>query len=83
MHGVQVGSRFCSKLDELVEAGKFDASKADYLRNGVMRGFDLGLDENQLKGKRVFKNYPTAYSEKDKVSDALRDRVRTHKTLNP
>ena len=81
MHGVQVGSKFCSKLDELVEAGKFDASKADYLRNGVMRGFDLGLDEDQLKGRRVFKNYPTAYAEKEKVTAALRDRIKKHKTL--
>ena len=60
LHGVQVGSEFCSKLGELVDAGEFDSADADYLRNGVTRGFDLGLDENQLKGKRVFKNYPTA-----------------------
>ena len=44
MHGVQVGSTFCSKLDRLVEAGMFDKAKADYLQNGVTWGFDLGLD---------------------------------------
>ena len=35
MKGVQVGSAFCSKLDELVAASKFDSSDADYLRDGV------------------------------------------------
>ena len=43
--------------------------EADYLRNGVTWGFDLGLDESQLKGKRVFKNYPTTYAEKEKVHE--------------
>ena len=81
LKGKQVGKAFCDKLDELVEAGEFDGGKAEYLKTGVTMGFDLGLDEAELKGKRVFKNYPTAYNAKDKVSDALRDRVRAGKTL--
>ena len=81
MQGVQVGSIFCSKLDRLVKAGMFDKAKSDYLQNGITWGFDLGLDENQLKGKRVFKNYPTAYAEKEKVTAALLDRIKKHKTL--
>ena len=60
--GTQVGQAFCDKLDELVEAGEFDGGKAEYLKTGVTMGFDLGLDEAEMKGKRVFKNYPTAYN---------------------
>ena len=81
LKGTQVGKAFCDKLDELVSVGKFDADKADYLKNGVTMGFDLGLDESVMKGKRVFRNYPTAYAAKEKVTDALRDRVRSGKTL--
>ena len=81
LQGTQVGKAFCDKLDKLVDAGEFDSGKAEYLKNGVTMGFDLGLDESVLKGKRVFKNYPTAFSAKDKVTDALRDRVRSGKTL--
>ena len=81
LKGTQVGQAFCDKLDGLVTAGKFDKDKAGYLKNGVTMGFDLGLDESVMKGKRVFRNYPTAYEAKEKVSDALRDRVRSGKTL--
>ena len=81
LKGTQVGKAFCDKLNEIVDAGKFNKDKADYLRDGVTMGFDLGLDESVMKGKRVFKNCPTAYAAKEKVSDALRDRVLTGKTL--
>ena len=81
LKGTQVGKAFCDKLDELVREGEFNSGKAEYLKNGVTMGFDLGLDESVMRGKRVFKNYPTAYAAKDKVSDALRDRVRAGKTL--
>ena len=81
LQGAQVGDVFCSKLDELVQAGKFDDGKASYLKQGVKYGFDLGLDGSQLKGKRVFKNYPTAFAEKEKVSAALLDRLNSGKTI--
>ena len=58
LKGKQVGKAFCDKLDELVEAGEFDGGKAEYLKTGVTMGFDLGLDESVLRGKRVFKKLP-------------------------
>ena len=81
LKGTQVGSVFRDKLKALVEAGKFSPRDAGYLIDGVSKGFDLGLDESMMKGKRVFRNYPTAYEAKEKVSDALRARVEAGKTL--
>ena len=44
-------------------------------------GFDLGLDESMMRGKVVFKNYKSAFSNKQKVTDALLDRVKSGKTV--
>ena len=81
LKGTQVGKAFCDKLGAIVAEGMFDSSKAEYLKRGVTMGFDLGLDESVMKGKRVFRNYPTAYQAKQKVTDALKDRVQKGKTL--
>ncbi len=81
LKGSQVSPDFIHKLDILVDAGLFDLEKAEYLKKGVCNGFGLGLDADIMRGKRVFKNYPTAFEAKDKVTDALRERVKRGKTL--
>ena len=81
LYGVQVGRDYCSNLDRLVKAELFDESDAGYLRNGITWGFDMDIDSKQMRGKRVYKNYPTAFDEKEKVTSALKDRVRAGKTL--
>ena len=81
LQGSQVGARYIEKLGELEEAGLFDSQSVNYLRESVTWGFDMDLDEEQLRGRRVFKNYPTAEAEKDKVTAALKGRVDTGKTL--
>ena len=81
MPGSQIEAGYCEKLNELVNAGRFDSQSAAYLRDAITWGLDMDLDEEQLKGRRVFKNYPTAEAEKDKVTAALKGRVDTGKTL--
>lgn len=65
----------------VVGAGLVDQSDVEYVLNGIRNGFDLGVDETKLQGKRVFKNYKSAYEKAGLVSDALRKRVRAGKTL--
>ena len=43
--------------------------------------FSLGLEPGVLRGKRVFKNYPTAYAGRPMVSKAINARVQSGKTL--
>ena len=55
---------FTQQLRLLVEDGEFAQSDTDYLIEGVTWGFDLGVDENKLKGKIVHKNYRSASDNK-------------------
>ena len=70
-----------NKLPAAVTAGLVEQEDADYILHGLKRGFDLHVDESFMRGKRVFKNYKSAFESKDKVHDALMKRVRTGKTL--
>lgn len=65
----------------IVDAGLIEESDVEYVLNGIRNGFDLGLEENKLQGKRVFKNYKSAFEKSELVSDALRKRVQKGKTL--
>ena len=69
------------KLPLAVEAGLVSAKDCEYVLQGVRHGFDLHVDENRLKGKRVFRNYKSAFESKGKVHEALSKRVRSGKTL--
>ena len=72
---------FTQQLQLLVEDGGFAQSDADYLIEGITWGFDLGVDENKLRGKIVHKNYKSAFENKQKVTNALAERVNNGKTL--
>ena len=63
-----------------VAAGSLSQSEADYLLRGIEFGFDFDLDESKIPtGYRP--NYRSAFENKSKVTDALRKRVLTGKTL--
>ena len=65
----------------IVREGLVTQHDVDYVLDGIKNGFDLGVDETRLRGKRVHRNYKSAYEKKDLVSDALRKRVQKGKTL--
>ena len=44
-------------------------------------GFDLHVDESKLPGKKVLRNYKSAYENKEKVYKALKKRVHSGKTV--
>ena len=54
---------------------------ADFVANGLRFGFDLGVDVSKLRGRRLFRNYPTAVEARAAVSKATRARVEQGKTL--
>jgi len=72
---------FEKSLPLCVEAGLVSQEHADYVLDGLRHGFDLGINHKLLTGRRVFKNYTSAYEHKDKVQKALQKRVKTGKTL--
>ena len=86
--GARVLSGNTLKIDEferlgpdIVRAGLVTQEDVDYVLNGIRHGFDLGVDEAKLPGKRVHRNYKSAYEKADLVSEALRKRVAKGKTL--
>lgn len=72
---------FENKLPACVEAGTVSQADCDYILHGLRHGFDLHVDESKLPGKRVFRNYKSAYESKSKVHSALKKRVCSGKTL--
>ena len=87
-HGAKVMSGSTLDLSEferlgpvIVREGLVTWSEVDYVLNGIKNGFDLGVDESRLRGKRVFRNYKSAYEKKDLVTEALRKRVQKGKTI--
>ena len=58
--------------------------EGEYVALGLRNGFDLGIDVERvkLKGKRIFKNYKTAYDNHASVSRAVQARVDSFKTVN-
>ncbi len=68
-------------IERAVSRGFVSRKHASFVINGLWYGFDLGIDVTSLKGKRWFRNYKSADEHREKVTDAIRDRVRAHKTL--
>lgn len=53
----------------------------NYVLNGFIHGFDLGVDRSLLHGTRMFRNYPSSVANRGSVSAAVSSRVSRHKTL--
>ena len=64
-----------------VKRGFVSAEKAQFVWEGLRYGFRCGVNVAEMRGKRKFKNYPTAFAAPSKVSDAIRKRVTNAKTL--
>ena len=55
----------------------------EHVISGLLTGFTLGIDRAQFQraGKRVFRNYPSAYQAKGSLSEAIDSRVARGKSL--
>lgn len=73
--------KFKSTIPKCVSAGLILEKDAAYVLHGLEFGFDLGVDHCKLQGRRVHKNYSSAYESKEKLHKALGKRVSTGKTL--
>ena len=73
--------KFKATLPQCVAADLIHEKDAAYVLHGLEFGFDLGVDHDKLQGRRVHKNYSTAYESKEKLHRALCKRVSTGKTL--
>ena len=72
---------FKERLPACVAAGTVSKSDCDYVMHGLEYGFDLHVDESKLPGKKVLRNYKSAYENKEKVYKALKKRVQSGKTI--
>lgn len=63
-----------------VARGYVRQEHAEFVADGLRWGFDLGVDVSKMRGKRLYKNYPTALVARDAVTRAVRKRVETFKT---
>ena len=74
-------SVFMPIMQRAVIRGFVPLASAQFVAEGLRYGFKCGVDASQMRGKRVYRNYPTAYAAADKVSEAVSKRVSAHKTL--
>ena len=74
-------AKFKATLPQCVAADLIPEKDAAYVLHGLEFGFDLGVDHEKLRGRRVHKNYSTAYESKAKLHKALCKRVSAGKTL--
>ena len=75
---------FATVLRRAQSRGYVKDHEAEYVMRGLQDGFDLGLDVKAMGklGKRVFKNYPTAYGAHASVTAAITRRLEAHKTVD-
>lgn len=72
---------FEAKLPKCVVAGLISEVDATFILHGLRHGFDLSVDHAKMLGRRVHKNYTSAFEHKEKVHSAILKRVVTGKTL--
>ena len=72
---------FRTCLRRAVSRGFVKDADAEFVEDGLRNGFSIGLVPGSLKGKRVFKNYPSAFTSADSVSAAIFARCKAAKTL--
>jgi hypothetical protein len=67
-------------LDRAVGRGFVRRDHADFVVDGLTRGFDCGIDTSMLTGGKFYANYPTATEARPAVSKAIRGRLRDSKS---
>ena len=73
--------RFVPILLRAMSRGYVKDCYGNFVLHGLRHGFDIGAQRELLKGKRVFKNYSSAYDGKASVSAAILGRLEANKTL--
>ena len=68
-------------LPKAVDANYISRKDADYVLHGLEFGFDLGLNEDLMPSRQYYRNYKSALENRGTVTDALRKRVGSGKTL--
>ena len=72
---------FVPIMQRAVIRGYVTLSAARFVADGLRNGFRCGVDVSRMRGRRVFRNYPSAFEAADKVSEAVGKRVAAAKTL--
>ena len=74
---------FLSVMWRAVSRGYVRDSHARFVADGLRNGFTLGVSSDRVKGlgRRMFRNYPTAYAARSQVSASIAARVQKQKTL--
>ena len=68
-------------LQRAVIRGFVSLHSAQFVAEGLRWGFKCGVDVSRMRGKRIYRNYPTAFEGAEKVSEAVAKRVSNFKTL--
>lgn len=80
--GVSIAFELLAPLvQRAVRRGFVSVERADFVLDGLRFGFRLGIDVDALRGKRWFRNYPTALEGRSAVTKATKARVDASKTL--
>ena len=74
---------FVESMWTAVEMGFVMRERANFVAEGLLRGYDLGVDVRALQGARIFENYESATksSSREAVCNAIKERVDTKKTI--
>jgi hypothetical protein len=72
---------FVPIMQRAVVRGFVPLASAQFVARGLWHGFLCGVDVSQMRGRRVFRNYPTSYAAADKVTEAVSKRVAAFKTM--
>lgn len=68
-------------MQRAVIRGFVSLESAQFVARGLRYGFLCGVDVSKMRGRRIFRNYPTAYEASSKVSEAVAKRVAAFKTM--
>ena len=72
---------FIPIMQRAAQRGFVLPERAAFVYEGLRYGFRCGVDVTKMRGRRRFSNYPSAFEASAKVSDAIRKRVDSSKTL--
>jgi len=72
---------FMDVLQRAMSRGYVRDHVGRYVMDGLRNGFSIGLDRGSVVGRRIFKNFKSAYENRESVSDAIESRLEKHKTV--
>ena len=55
---------------------------AEFVEQGLLKGFTLGVDTQMLKGRRVFRNTSKAYQARESLTDSIESRLNKGRTIH-